>query len=175
MKFKIKYLLGGSWMLLQSAAFAECNLSLKTDTPSDQFTVVDEQFIVDGTTGLMWHRCALGAIWQNVQCVKSVVDQSNWAIALSLANNSVIASYDDWRLPNRKELESIVDRRCSDPAINTQLFPNFEAGLYWTSTPNSGRDDASWVVDFSTGAHRNLIKSEPGRGLLVRDEAPPGP
>ncbi|MDX1351316.1 MAG: DUF1566 domain-containing protein, partial [Putridiphycobacter sp.] len=91
--------------------------------------------ITDEATGLMWQQA----------------DDSNkrdWENALSYAENLTLAGYNDWRLPNAKELQSIVDyTRCpavtNSPAIDP-LFtcsvlinpagnPNY--GYYWTSSP----------------------------------------
>lgn len=74
--------------------------------------------------------------------------------ALAYAENSTLAGYDDWRLPNVRELQSIVDYTHSPsaddesnkgPAIDTDFFEITEIapgttnykpdyGYYWTST-----------------------------------------
>ncbi|WP_372753976.1 DUF1566 domain-containing protein [Labilibaculum sp.] len=75
----------------------------------------------------------------------------NWEDALNYAENSKFAGYSDWRLPNVKELQGIVDysyapgaqdstknRAAIDPIFNCASITN-EAGVddfpyYWTST-----------------------------------------
>jgi hypothetical protein len=47
----------------------------------------------------------------------------DWLEALEYANESELAGYSDWRLPNSKELESLVDYEKTDfPAIDTDYF-----------------------------------------------------
>jgi hypothetical protein len=70
--------------------------------------------------------------------------------------------YNDWRLPNKNELESLVERRCHDPAINAAYFPNvFPDGSvflqqFWSSSPYTGFpfDDHACTVDFGYGQVR---------------------
>jgi len=91
--------------------------------------------ISDKATGLMWQKSDNG-------------EGLNWKNALMYAENLTLANYDDWRLPNAKELQSIVDYTRSpsftnsaaiDPLFNVTSindptgkpghFPN-----YWTGT-----------------------------------------
>uniref|UniRef100_UPI004047E35B Lcl domain-containing protein n=1 Tax=Mariniflexile sp. TaxID=1979402 RepID=UPI004047E35B len=86
--------------------------------------------ITDKATGLMWSK-----------------DDSkkgmNWEAALAYAENSDYAEYSDWRLPNVKELQSIVDYSGKFPAIDTSFFNlskikneagNADYPYFWTST-----------------------------------------
>jgi len=70
-----------------------------------------------------------------------------WAQALGVAVSANSASYkghNDWRLPNRNELESLVKIDVSDPAIDATAFPNTVSDWYWTST-NYAPDPAAAV------------------------------
>ena len=88
--------------------------------------------ITDNATGLMWMQDDSGIAM-------------NWEDALSYAEKFSYAGYDDWRLPNVKELQSIVDYSGVFPAINSSMFNvtgiTNEAGnddypYCWTSTTN---------------------------------------
>ena len=97
--------------------------------------------ITDNATGLMWMQDdnGEGLIWED---------------ALSYAENYEYAGHTDWRLPNAKELQSIVDYTRSpsttssaaiDPLFNCTQITN-EAGdadyaCYWTSTTH-----VSWAA-----------------------------
>ncbi len=66
---------------------------------------------------------------------------------------STFTGRNDWRLPNVKELLSIVERRCAMPAINSEIFPETTTWNYWTSSPNvSGNGNAAHLVGFGQGA-----------------------
>lgn len=88
--------------------------------------------VTDRATGLMW------AQNDNVNAV-------NWEDALALAENATIAGYDDWRLPNPKELQSIADYSGVFPVLDTSVFNLTEVinakgqtdyPFYWTNTSN---------------------------------------
>jgi hypothetical protein len=90
--------------------------------------------ITDKATGLMWMKTDNG---------KGVL----WEEALSYAENFEYAGYSDWRLPNAKELQSLLDYTRSpditnsaaiDPMFNCTSITN-EAGqvdypFYWSGT-----------------------------------------
>jgi hypothetical protein len=104
----------------------------------NEYTDNGDATITDNATGLMWSQDDNG---------EGIV----WVDALSYAENSELAGYDDWRLPNVKELQSIVDYSRSitatdaanvgpaiDPLFNCTSITS-EAGYddyayYWTST-----------------------------------------
>lgn len=157
--------------LISAVVCADCNELLQRDIEIERYQVVDEQWVVDTKTGLMWSRCPLGYELSGAQCERDLSEDEayDWQQALIAVNDADLGGFQDWRLPNRNELESIVERACFLPAINTEIFPGNFDGLFWTATPNSGRADASWVVNFASGEHRNLIKTESGFVRPVRD------
>ncbi|MEI7672820.1 MAG: DUF1566 domain-containing protein [Deltaproteobacteria bacterium] len=68
-------------------------------------------------------------------------------------NDSKFGGFSDWRMPNVKELESIVDMGKFNPAISTAWFPNTVSSLYfyWSSTTYGGSDYSAWCVNFFNG------------------------
>ena len=79
--------------------------------------------ITDQATGLMWQKSDDGNTY-------------NWTEALVYAKNSNLANYNDWRLPNTKELQSIVDYdKNTFPAIDTNYFECTNSdSWFWSST-----------------------------------------
>jgi len=68
-------------------------------------------------------------------------------------NSAHFGGYSDWRLPNRKELRSIVDYSIPypEPTINTAYFPDTAASWYWSSTTYADNTGSAWVVNFGNG------------------------
>ena len=105
----------------------------------NNFVDNDDGTITDLSTGLMWQQADDGNAY-------------TWEEALAYAENLEFAGYDDWRLPNAKELQSIVDYSRSpsttdsaaiDPLFNVSTISN-EAGqtdypCYWTSTTHASQ------------------------------------
>jgi len=116
--------------------------------------------ISDHATGLMWSQIDSGDEQFGNEMLDFVhVDGSmNWEEALAFAENLVYAGYDDWRLPDAKELHSILDYTRSPDATNSPAInPIFsatvivnEAGqadypFYWTSTSFEPGSDAVMI------------------------------
>ncbi len=78
--------------------------------------------VTDNTTGLMWLADDSG-------------EGLDWEHALAYAETCTASGYDDWRLPNVKELQSIVDYSGVYPAIDQTCFNITDDDAYfWTST-----------------------------------------
>ena len=118
--------------------------SIERSTLPEQFLDNGDGTITDASTGLMWMRCSLGQTYTEGRCSGSARSFS-WSGGLTAANslNSAggHAGYANWRVPNIKELSSIVEYQCHSPAIDLAIFPDTPAETYWSSTP----------VDTSTG------------------------
>jgi len=101
----------------------------------------------DNVTGLMWVR-------------SGTADTYTWANALSscavtMNSGSGFAGYKDWRLPNLRELLSIVDYgAAAAPFINKTAFPNTQSNYYWSSTPSEvfPASALAWDVTFTDGS-----------------------
>ena len=74
--------------------------------------------VTDPTTGLIWMRCAMGQALDNFGCGGTAnsytFDQAN-----ALTGTTAFADHNDWRVPNIRELQTIVDRSVSTPSINS--------------------------------------------------------
>ena len=62
-----------------------------------------------------------------------------------------IAGYTDWRIPNQRELESIVDMGQPTPTIDPVVFPSTPAASCWTSTTVPSNATRAWYVYFNSG------------------------
>jgi hypothetical protein len=104
--------------------------------------------VTDLDTGLMWAQVPGPAV--------------NWQGALVYAENLALAGFTDWRLPNIKELQSLVDLTLTTATtaaaavspVNRVLFPSATtpATAYWSSTALRGGGNSAptsaWLVEF---------------------------
>lgn len=77
----------------------------------------------------------------------------------------------DWRLPNLRELHSLVDYTRSNPCLPTgHPFMDVLSDNYWSSTTHTGYNAAyAWYVVFSTGGLSSGQKIYGGYVWCVRD------
>lgn len=122
---------------------------------------VDDQdgTITDRATGLMWQK-------------KDSGKGLDWQDALSSCESLELAEHDDWRLPNAKELQSIVDYSRSpqtshsaaiDPVFETTSIrdPNGDKQYpyFWTGTTHlDGRNPYSHAVYVAFGAAQGKMR-----------------
>jgi len=104
--------------------------------------------IKDTTTGRVWQKCSAG---QNATDCSGTATTYTWANAVTYCTGLTLTS-GGWRLPNNKELESIVDEtKTVSPVINTTAFPATLSDWYWSSTTYTYNSAEAWGVPFSLG------------------------
>ena len=172
-------------MLVQATGMAAVtcgseNAAEDETTPSADFADNGDGTITHNTTGLVWMRCSLGQSWSGTSCT-GTASAITWQQALNTVAdvNSGVSDADgdgqpgfayrtDWRLPQKRELESIVERHCWSPAINAMPFPGTPSSWFWSSSPYDQNPDYAWAVYFRSGASGPGIKTFPSRVRLVR-------
>jgi hypothetical protein len=90
--------------------------------------------------------------------------------AMSYCSNLQLGDYDNWRLPSKIELESIVDKNRDNEPYIQKAFKNNPTDRYkftWSSTVSS--HIASWVVRFSNGKSQGYYKGANNSVRCVRD------
>lgn len=93
----------------------------------------------------------------------------NWAEALLYMNEHNKSGDGNWRLANIRELSTLVETRCVNPAINVEVFPGTPPMHVWASSPYHFYTHYSWYVDFGYGT-ANYDERIRDKGLrLVRD------
>lgn len=143
-------------------------------TNIEQFTVHKDGTVTDAATGLMWTTCTIGQRYSTDNCIGTLRPFHTWSDALLAAveaNNSNLLGYSDWRVPNIKELGSIVERSCSAPAIRLEVFKNTPRVLYWSNTPDSKVNPQlkARVIDFNEGTEFASLAQSNIYLRLVRD------
>lgn len=123
---------------------------------ANDFVDNGDETITDNATGLMWCKYDSGndMFKSDVSGYTNNDGSLNWQEALDFSENISFAGYSDWRLPNAKELHSIVDYSRSPDATNSAAIdPIFDVTeitneanqtdypSFWTSTTfNPGSD-----------------------------------
>jgi hypothetical protein len=138
----------------------ECSYdNILSTSPVEKFLDNGDGTITDLRFGLMWSICTHGQIYkaQDNNCQGDGKAINTWSLALQsqeTVNDENTLGYNDWRLPNIKELHSIVERACRNPAIRFDLFPDSLNVVYWTNTPDDEVNPGllGRIVDFSDGS-----------------------
>ena len=157
-----------AWTQTASCTAGNPKANLIQTTPTADFdTTATDGTVIHTKTGLMWKRCAEGQNWNGTTCTDSSYSFS-WQNALAAAANSTFAGYTDWRVPNVKELQSIVESCGFIPAINQTIFPATPASYFWSAS-SYGPDPAfAWNVTFIDDFVGALDKSNGSQVRLVR-------
>jgi hypothetical protein len=109
--------------------------------PEPRFTENGDGTATDRLTGLMWTR--------NANKANGAID---WEQAILGAGTCTDGGFTDWRLPNRNELESLIDLGRNDPALpKDNPFIGVQPSYYWTSSTLANREDDAWVIHFFIG------------------------
>jgi hypothetical protein len=125
--------------------------------PDPRFTDNGNGTITDNLTGLIWLKDA------------DCFGQRRWNDALSDCNGLSAgycgltdgSSVGDWRLPNLKELQSLIHYGFYDPALPCTAGPchwtegdpfiNVQSGSYWSSSTYASNTDGAWGVSMGVG------------------------
>ena len=94
--------------------------------------------VTDTQTGLMWQKATAPGTY-------------TWQQALAYAEGLTLAGYSDWRLPNRNELQTLVDYSRYDSAIDPLLASDTVSSYYWSSTTSAISTFNAWHVLFNYG------------------------
>jgi hypothetical protein len=141
--------------------------SITATAPASRFTDHGDGTVTDLATGLQWKCCSEGQIWSGGTCTGTPTTHT-WQQALQLADAARYAGQDDWRLPNIKELSSIVELACHSPAIDLAVFPGTIPSEFWSSSPYASSSDGAWYVYFYEGLDGYGLKDFDNHVRLVR-------
>ena len=121
--------------------------------------------VTDPTTGLIWMRCSMGQVWDGTTCTGTA---NTYRFGMANALKVTFAGQGDWRVPNIRELQTMVDRSVVNPAINRAAFPNTSASGFWSASAYAGSSDGAWGVNFYDGGADYSDKSNAFQVRLVR-------
>jgi hypothetical protein len=131
--------------------------------------------ITDDNTKLEWEK---KLNWDTQEDPSNLHDADNaytWGNAFDvfikdLNTEPCFAGHCDWRLPNVKELQSIVDYDRYRPAIDPIFKPirGIPGGNWWTSTSDNEIPYFAWAVTFQFGGVQEFFKTQKALVRAVR-------
>jgi len=138
----------------QTASYAtgdDGDLKAGVAWPNPRFTDNGDGTVKDNLTGLVWLKDA------------NALGERTWSDALTQVANLNIGTdfsatdytagtYSDWRLPNIKELQSLIDFGNYNPALPSgHPFINVQSIDYWSSTTTVNDTSKAWSVGIRSG------------------------
>jgi hypothetical protein len=117
------------------ASYYRC---VRGQAPATPNYLPDTDTVLDQTTGLTWQRHLPDEIYK-------------WSEGMAYCESLELDGETDWRLPNIKELVTLVEEHKS-PVIDQTAFPDAPGGLYKSST-RSVSGGCCWGASFSSGAY----------------------
>lgn len=133
---------------------------------NDRYIALDDGTTTDLDTGLMWSRCLVGQKWDaGTQVCNGERTLLNWKGALEAGASFTVGGYENWRLPNIKELYSLVSG--GSTAFNTSVLNGLKTcSNLWSSTP---KNDSEQYNSHALGNVVRISRSSARCVLLVRD------
>lgn len=156
----MKLLIAGAVLMLAGHTVASA------DPAGERFEFIDDgAVVVDHASGLQWMRCSLGQNWNGTHCA-GLAERYTWDQANTPPAR---AGNDGWRLPTVEELQTLVEYRVFNPAINPQAFPNTPPSNFWSSSEAAYDALYAWSVHFANGFSNWRHKRQRFEARLVRD------
>ena len=106
-----------------------------------------------------WKDDSTGLVWS----VKDNGSDTNWVQANNYCKNLTLGGFTDWRLPTRKELETIFDRRLSKE-FKAKKPIELTGENAWAEATESGN---AWTVSFLNGG-TSMVPTGGGCGTSAR-------
>ncbi|MBN2301304.1 MAG: DUF1566 domain-containing protein, partial [Lentisphaerae bacterium] len=128
-------------------------LQLGQAWPSPRFTDNLNGTVTDNLTGLIWLKNANCTVFFSDDVAGE--NRRYWLNALTAANSLSNGFCDltdgstagDWRLPNVREFESLLDYGLNSPALPSgHPFDNVQSVYYWSSSTFAQDTSCGWIV-----------------------------
>jgi formylglycine-generating enzyme required for sulfatase activity len=127
--------------------------SAAANAPAGRYTMTGGT-VLDTKTKLTWQ--------QTVPAAKYT-----WAAAKTYCQTLSLMGT-GWRLPTRKELQTIVDYSQASPSIDPTAFPATPAEAFWSSSPVAGSPTVAWSIYFIIGLTYSFVMTDPNEVRCVR-------
>ncbi len=124
-----------------------------THAASERFSrdvgLFGEPVVTDNVTALVWQGCTVGLSGDD--CGAGFVAKASWSEQLAACDALSWGGYDDWRLPDPYEMQSIIDQNTADsPYVDATVFPATATDWHWSSS-SSVDTTWAWTVNYGFG------------------------
>lgn len=127
---------------------------------------------LDKAEGLRWYRCSAGQRFSNDQCVGEAIELPRQE-ALAYAAEFAARAGQAWRVPTVGEMATIQQDHCTNPALDTRVFPSVQVTNYWTSSTSlNGPSMGCTVYTFNGNSICKEVVMQKRPFLLVMDAKP---
>ena len=124
--------------------------------------------VIDLETNLMWAKCS-GGLEYDVGVCQGSSSEVTWNLALEAAGASDLAGYDNWRLPNAKELQTLpLLSADGSSGISSILTLDGSETYLHSSSPYPADASDSYQLNLSTGLVISRARSAVANYILVR-------
>ena len=137
-------------------SYSDCVRAVRGNQLTNNFVDNGDGTVTDTETGLMWQKATAPGTY-------------TWEEALAYAEGLElpVGGYTDWRLPNRNELQTLVDYSQYDPSVDPLLKTSVLSGGYWTSTTYGTQE--AWRIALNHGYVSGYDKSLSYSVIAARD------
>lgn len=104
------------------------------------FSILSGGLATNTQNTIDWARCPAGTQFKAPQTCSGAPLTLTFQEAQAYAKELSEKSGQSIRLPTSKEMGSIAEKACINPAINLNVFPSADVDNYWTSEENSSRN-----------------------------------
>jgi hypothetical protein len=129
--------------------------------------LAEEPVVSDRWTGLQWQGCEAGLT--GAQCESGEPEGFEWYESLEYCEGLTWGEHSDWRLPNVRELASILDTRRREPTIQQDAFPRTSTYFFFTSSVHADAGILAWGVNFDRGELVGVATIQRPHVRCVRD------
>jgi hypothetical protein len=123
--------------------------------PDPRFVDNEDGTVTDNLTGLIWAKntnSPAATTWYDALDICYNLQSDD----IDLIDGSIVG---DWRLPNIRELQSLMDYGQYNPVLPwDHPFMNVRSSIYWSSTTYAGSAAFAWSVSLSNGYHSPSYK-----------------
>jgi hypothetical protein len=139
--------------------------------PFESLVLSGDRVVRDTSTGLAWQGCVAGRSGDS--CDVGFAAFLEWKEALAYCAELDWGGYGDWRLPDRGELQSIVDYNRYSPSIDPTAFPQTPSSYFWSSSSLAASSNLAWYMVFNSGNVDNFFKNSTAPARCVRGRVGP--